>query len=376
MRSIITYLIILFTINGICAQGIVEHPLRDNLVGEKIKFLKNKKYNNNYYNFSENKKLYPPITYNDYSGHYATFIKKENNLYELVDDIGREIYTKIEIKDYLSNSIGYVSILEKAKELYLNKTVLDKKRNKCKIIDITYAEDGGEHTQQYGAYNVHYIKELDTLIENVEITDYTWPYYDCVNEYVYNQKIENLFILGIPEDRVKMENIEERFYSVEDKIEDLITYYNKSDINKENYYLYNELSNKYELNGIFSKIIVKNKKPYLYLTINYYGLDWIFLEKVKMRSGENVYETNIKESIREVIKGPAVRVNERIILDNDESLELAKFVYENFHNEILLRFYGKYYKDVIFNEIMKNSIKESYELYNIMLGNKNNTYKE
>lgn len=148
---------------------------KEELVGEKIKFLSRK--NKEYYNgLGYNERAYPYLKYDDFKGRIATIIdlKKEDYgysgykyIYTLELDDNKEIvYYPVNHYDDLKNHIGFISLLEKAREKYLGMTFYSDRFprgssldyiQECLITKITFAEDENEkYPQLYGAFNVYY----------------------------------------------------------------------------------------------------------------------------------------------------------------------------------------------------------------------------
>ena len=141
---------------------------RENMIGEKVKFLI-KKYKQNYKNFeradySLNSSF---LKYEDFKGRIATIIDliKEDYfgveyfIYKLELDDNKEIvYLKVsEYRNFNYQDIGFVSLLEKARNKYLGKTFWKEKiidLVEYKISKISFAGDDGEFFTE-GAFNVH-----------------------------------------------------------------------------------------------------------------------------------------------------------------------------------------------------------------------------
>jgi len=148
---------------------------KENFVGQKIKFL-SKKNKKDYSGLGYNEMAYPYLKYDDFNGRIATIIdlkKKVSGydgfeyIYKLELDDNKEIvYYKLYDYDNLKNDIGFISLLELAREKYLGKTFysstyprmgLSDDIQECLISKITFAEDENEkYPQLYGAFNVYY----------------------------------------------------------------------------------------------------------------------------------------------------------------------------------------------------------------------------
>ena len=141
---------------------------REKMIGEKIKFL-TKKYKLNYKDFeradySLNSSF---LKYEDFKGRIATIIDliKEDYfgveyfIYKLELEDNKEIvYLKVsEYRNFNYQDIGFVSLLEKARNKYLGKTFWKEKiidLVEYKISKISFAGDDGEFFTE-GAFNVH-----------------------------------------------------------------------------------------------------------------------------------------------------------------------------------------------------------------------------
>ena len=161
---------------------------RDDLVGQKIKFLF-KKGASSYEGFGKNKNAYPYLDYDTFKGRIATIVNLQKELnysdtytYTLELEDNKEIvYLKIYSFDEFSNEIGFVSLLENARAKYLGKTFYSnhfpredkiEALQECKIINITFAEDDVEYAQLHGAFNVYYetkgyYTRLGTVLQGV-----------------------------------------------------------------------------------------------------------------------------------------------------------------------------------------------------------------
>jgi len=138
------------------------------MIGEKVKFLI-KKYKQDYQNFerADNFPYRSFLKYDDFKGRIATIIDlvKEDYfgveyfIYKLELDDNKEIvYLKVsEYKNFNYQDIGFVSLLDKARNMYLGKTFWKEKiidLVEYKISKITFAGDDGEVFRN-GAFNVH-----------------------------------------------------------------------------------------------------------------------------------------------------------------------------------------------------------------------------
>lgn len=141
---------------------------RENMIREKVKFLI-KKYKQDYQNFerADNFPYRSFLKYDDFKGRIATIIDlvKEDYfgveyfIYKLELDDNKEIvYLKVsEYKNFNYQDIGFVSLLDKARNMYLGKTFWKEKiidLVEYKISKITFAGDDGEVFRN-GAFNVH-----------------------------------------------------------------------------------------------------------------------------------------------------------------------------------------------------------------------------
>jgi len=189
MKIKISLIAFLFISLIVSSQEKLEKISRDDLVGQKIKFLMD--YNNKYgyQGFGKDKDAHH-LDYEEYKQRVATINKKEGNLYTLtLDDNGEVVYFRFWDKGNFRNNIGILSLLENAKKLYLNKIFYNKFGEKCKIIEIEFAEDVRENQQTLYPYNLKYIKAKDTIMTNLHFTETYGP----KDGYKYNFEKNNIF---------------------------------------------------------------------------------------------------------------------------------------------------------------------------------------
>jgi hypothetical protein len=140
---------------------------RENMIGEKVKFMI-KKYKLDYQNFkrADNSSNSSFLKYEDFSGRIATIIDLVKEDYSGVeyfnyklelDDNKEIVYLKLsEYENFNYEDIGFVSLLEKARNKYLGKTFWKEKiidLVEYKISKITFA-GVDEEVFGYGAFNV------------------------------------------------------------------------------------------------------------------------------------------------------------------------------------------------------------------------------
>lgn len=140
---------------------------RENMIGEKVKFMI-KKYKLDYQNFkkADNSSNSSFLKYEDFSGRIATIIDLVKEDYSDVeyfnyklelDDNKEIVYLKLsEYENFNYEDIGFVSLLEKARNKYLGKTFWKEKSIdlvEYKISKITFA-GVDEEVFGYGAFNV------------------------------------------------------------------------------------------------------------------------------------------------------------------------------------------------------------------------------
>ncbi len=148
---------------------------RDNMVGEKIKFLV-KKDNKIYWGFGRTKdeSANSSLEYHEFKGRIAKIIDFEKNeqsiaktyyTYTLQLEDNKEIvFMTVDDSETFTHGVGFISLLEKARKRYLGKTFYSsypklydfENLQDCKITKITFAEDDVEYAQLYGAFNVYF----------------------------------------------------------------------------------------------------------------------------------------------------------------------------------------------------------------------------
>ena len=197
---------------------------REDLVGEKIKFLTNED-KEDYDGLGYNKKAYPYLKYDDFKGRIATIIdlKKgeyygSKNIYTLELDDNKEIvYYVVYDSDDFKYDIGFISLLEDARKKYVGKTFYSSVSpgnlkiddfQECLISKITFSENNNEvkYPQLYGAFNVHYkingvyddykgfTAKEEIKILNTNLTNTYFPEKELVKRKYNETKVfENIF---------------------------------------------------------------------------------------------------------------------------------------------------------------------------------------
>ena len=189
MKIKISLITILFISLIVSSQEKLENISRDGLVGQKIKFLLDHDNAYGYQGFGKNKNAHH-LDYEEYKQRTATITKKEGNVYTLkLDDNGEVVYFKLFDKGNFRNNIGILSLLEDAKILYLDKIFYNKFGEKCKIIEIEFAENDVKHQQTLGPYNLKYVRDKDTIMINLHFTETYAP----KDGYKYNFEKNNVF---------------------------------------------------------------------------------------------------------------------------------------------------------------------------------------
>ena len=143
---------------------------REDMIGERVKFLL-KSGKREYIGLTKRRGSYAYLKYNKFKGRTAKII----DLKKSGERINRYTY-KLELEDnkeivYLSvngysdfpDSIGFLSLLKKARQRYLGKTFYTSRYNyevgnfeDARITEITFAEKNVKYAQLYGAFNVYY----------------------------------------------------------------------------------------------------------------------------------------------------------------------------------------------------------------------------
>lgn len=192
---------------------------RENMIGEKVKFLI-KKYKLDYKSLkrADNSSNSSFLKYEDFSGRIATIIDlvKEDSfgveyfIYKLELDDNKEIvYLKLsEYENFNYEDIGFVSLLEKARNKYLGKTFWKEKiidLIEYKISKITFA-GVDEEVFGYGAFNVqletkrYFNRSKGTLLFNSQKPKVisvnfskTYSLVEKNNSYPKEKVFENIF---------------------------------------------------------------------------------------------------------------------------------------------------------------------------------------
>jgi hypothetical protein len=87
---------------------------------------------------------------------------------------------------------------------------------------------------------------------------------------------------------------------------------------------------------------------------------------VKVKIGDISKQTTPTKGIREVFDGGKVHEKNYYSLPTD--LAILKWIADNFKSEIKVRFYGKdYYRDIVISMPEKLAIKETFDLYNLLM---------
>ena len=189
MKIKISLITILFVSVIVSSQEKLDNISRDGLVGQKIKFLLDHDNKYGYQGFGKDKDVHH-LDYEEYKQRTATITKKEDYLYTAtLDDNGEVVYFRFFDKGNFRNNIGILSLLKKAKKLYLDKIFYNKFGKKCKIIEIEFAEDNVENQQTLGPYNLRYVREKDTVKINLHFTETYGP----KDGYKWNFEKNNIF---------------------------------------------------------------------------------------------------------------------------------------------------------------------------------------
>ena len=106
-----------------------------------------------------------------------------------------------------------------------------------------------------------------------------------------------------------------------------------------------------------------NSKGYYYLKSNYYSSDWLFHEKIKVKIGENQYESHKVPRHDKNNKTDVAGGNIYEVITYNEEKEIIKAIAENVNEKITVRFIGtEFYDDVVLSAKDKNAIKDAYNL--------------
>lgn len=177
MKKLIVFiLLICFNVKLTKSQDLVQ-PLRESdFIGKKMKFLQFKdEYNLGYSSFSKNISGYPYLSYSEYKNRTAIFSEKIDKTFVLkMDDNGETIYLKTGSFQLIPDYTGLFCLLDSANVKYVGKIFLDDDYKKCKILSFTFASNETKDRFQR-PYNVTYVKEKDTLVKNIYITDSYYP---------------------------------------------------------------------------------------------------------------------------------------------------------------------------------------------------------
>ncbi len=346
-------------------QQTVKKINREQFIGQKIKFLRNDDNAHGYMDFGKSSRTYPSLNYTEFTGRSATFIDKENDLYTLkMDDNNELIYFEYSSFSSIPNNIGFYSILDSARNIYLNKEYFNSDLKKCKIIAIEFAEDGEKYSQLFGPYNIYELIGKDTVKLNIHFSETYGPNEGYQYEYAKSKCFENIFNSQNPFQPLTKSNIDEKFYCDVDKIENRKIYIHKNTAN-EDLAKNGEYHVNFGNNSILTYIILKNGIPKIQFISNYSQLKWLFHSYIKIKIGNITRQTTTAGSRREV--GEDAYVIETNYYTSQTDLEILKWVANNYKNEITVRFYGKdYYKDFELDTMDKLAIKETFDLYNLL----------
>lgn len=333
-------LIVFFTITQLIpsfSQNLVKTPNRNDLVGQKIKFIKIKD-NVGYMYVSKFKNGFPWIKSKDYENRYATILSKNNDLYTLVMDDSQTDTVYFVFKDddkYFPEYIGICSILDSAREKYINKTCYSGALKEYKVLSVDFSDNKPAYSY---TYIIKLLGDNDTTICQRPITDL----------YGFSP-FESLYSFKNPFEPLTKNNVYDIFSVEEDKMDNKTIYVHK-------------MSLPYDITGLYSKIVYSNNIPKLKLVSNYYESDWLFHSYVKIKIGDVTKQTSVVEGLTEVMsKGYVMETN---TYSSITDVEIVKWIAQNYTNEITIRMYGKqYYKDKTLSLKEKWSIKQTYDLY-------------
>jgi hypothetical protein len=206
---------------------------REDMIGEKIKFLQ-KSGRKEYDGFGKTKSAYPYLKYDEFKGRIAKIIDLKKGGYSIVsytytlelEDNKEIVYMVVEDYSEIRNSIGFISLLNKAKERYLGKTFYSSQfpelqefedLQDCRITKITFAEDDGNYAQLYGAFNVYFETKG-------HFNDYLDKYFEEEKSKMINIKFTNTYapVDGYEYKSDKQRVFENIFYSSEEFAEPII----------------------------------------------------------------------------------------------------------------------------------------------------------
>lgn len=334
-------------------------------IGQKLKFLRNDANVNGYMYFGKNENAYPWLNYSEFKERTARIVSYDLEKYKLrMDDNGEIIYFKISRDSEIPNNIGFVSILDSARVKYTNRIFYNPDLEECRIVSIDFAENDDKFSQLYGPYNISYNVGKNTRIINLHITETYAP----VNGYTYKHQIErvfeNFFKSKNPFKALMKSDVKDKFYVVNDKMENRKIYIHKNLANKD-FIDDSDIELDFKRTGLLTKIIQSKNSTKIYFISNFYREDWIFHTRIKVKIGELSKQTSPVKGRREVTTDGEIIETNYYGLDSD--ILILKWIADNYTKDIKVRFYGKdYYDDFIVSMDQKLAIKETYDLYKLL----------
>jgi hypothetical protein len=148
--------------------------------------------------------------------------------------------------------------------------------------------------------------------------------------------------------KVTFEKLKSKFVQEKDKFDNDITWRHRS---------YTKFFNT-NGRGIVAEIINNRLKCYS----AYVSDDWLFHTSFTLKIGDKQKSFSGKEQ-HEVVSGIAECVN----LNSDDSQELAQFIAESDPKQpVLMRFMGKWYKDITLSQSHRKAITETWQFFDSM----------
>ena len=338
-----------------------------NMIGVKIKFLKDNDNTRGYSDFGKNKSTYPYLDYDKYVGRTATVVSQtDENLVLKMDDNNKTIYADWKNASKftsLPTNVGIENILVAAKEAYIGKK-FNYDYEEVIIENITYSEEDEQYSQLYAPYKVFY-KLKNGEIKSIEC--YLTESHHYFATQSYDKVFEKLFS-NLPVDtNINEDNIMKYFKTDVDEFEGVTKYYHNHFVNEE--YLEYGLGVSINTNrtGLMCSVIEGDGSPIIILYSNNAGSDWIFHDYFKINIGSDIkLESSVEKSpIREVRSGGGIF--ELNSYNSPTDFEIIEKIASNTDEKIMIRFVGRQFKrDIEVEAEEKIGIKHSFQLYNFL----------
>ena len=375
MKKLILFLLIVpmvsFGQNFIKDEDYLKRVDPEKIIGMKIKFLKDNDNKRGYMGFGYKNKTFPYLSYKEHVGRVAEIIGIKGKLLKLkMLDNGKIISADWydSVAAYFKNNIGFIDLLEKANNNYLEKKFTFK-GELVTIKKIEFSETDEKYSQLYGPVKFYYEKrngEIDDFEGHITSTyTYTPPTYDHQKERIFENVFKNIDY----EVEINNQNIRNFFKIVEDDFEDSKIYHHNNFIIEDYYNEYGEIFINTRKSGLMTRVVQDSNGVRILFNSVHSSSDWLFHDYFKINIGGKIKleSSTDKSPIREVVSYGIYELNS---YDSKDDFNIIKSIAENSDKKIKIRIYGsEFYKDYELDGFQKNGIKQSFQLYSLLKQN-------